>query len=376
MSIIVQEITSREQWDGFLTSQPGGHLLQAYEWGELSRSLGKRIYRLGALDNGRMVGAMLLSVTPVPLPKLIPGLRFNWLYCSRGPTVEDPHAPALAALVEHAHTIAQQERAVVLRLEPNIAEDDPDFNTWMTVYDKLGFHTYPFSVHGRRSWVLDIRPDMDHLFANFQKGWRQDIRIAERLGVKVRAVESEADFDTYYELLKITSQRDGFFIHSKEYHREMLQRFARKGDAILYLAELEGEPLAAKMLIRFGNWCWDMFGATTSNHQNVPKTHLLQYHCLQWAKAKGCAFFDFRTIPEILEPGEELWGVYQFKKGFGGCSRLHMPTQDYVYRPLIYTAWGKVVEVRRARRRKAHKEMYRERTPRVEMNSLPRTQYS
>jgi lipid II:glycine glycyltransferase (peptidoglycan interpeptide bridge formation enzyme) len=81
---------------------------------------------------------------------------------------------------------------------------------------------------------------------------------------------------------------------------------------------------------------------------------------LQWAKESGCIYFDFRTIPEVLEPGEEMWGVYHCKKGFGGCSRLNMPTQDYVYRPLLYRAWSKAVAVRRvyhhAKRKKSMAE--------------------
>src|SRR5690349_4465232 len=105
MSIIVEEITDRGQWNGFLTSQPQGHLLQSYEWGELTKYQGERIYRLGALENDRMVGAMFLRVAPVPLPLSIPGLRFNWLYCSRGPTLEQPNSPALAALIEHAQQV-------------------------------------------------------------------------------------------------------------------------------------------------------------------------------------------------------------------------------------------------------------------------------
>ena len=86
MTITVQEITDREQWNDFLTSQPRGHLHQSYEWGELNRYLGRPIYRLGALEQGRMVGSMLLTVSPIPLPlaKLLP----RWLYCLRGPTVE------------------------------------------------------------------------------------------------------------------------------------------------------------------------------------------------------------------------------------------------------------------------------------------------
>lgn len=364
MAITIQEITDREQWNSFLTSQPRGHLLQSYEWGELGKYLGGRIYRLGALDDGRMVGSMQFSVAPVPLPAVIPGIRFNWLYCSRGPTVERLDSPALAELLQRASDIARQERSVVLRVEPNIADDDPAMEAWLAIYHKLGFRTNPIAVHGRRSWVLDIRPGADQLLANFKMTWRQNVRVAERKGVVIREASSDADFEAYYHLLSITSERDAFFIHSKDYHKEILRYFASKGDAVLYLAEHEGEPIAAKMLIRFGDWCWDMFGASSNYKRNLKPTYLLQYRCILWAKERGCSYFDFRTIPEVLEPGEEMWGVYEYKKGFDGFSRLNMPTQDYVYRPLIYNGWSKLVEMRRARRHRERQKVELERAAR------------
>jgi peptidoglycan pentaglycine glycine transferase (the first glycine) len=364
MAIAIQEITDQDQWNGFLLKQPNGHLLQSYEWGELITYLGERIYRLGVLEDGRLVGTLLLSVAPVPLPISIPGMHFRWLYGVRGPTVERPDSPALPALLHAAHQIAQKEHAVVMRLEPNIADDDPDQDAWLATYQKLGFQTYPYAIHGRRSWVLDIRPDATTLMAQFKTTWRQNVRTSERKGVIVREASSEADFDAYYELLTLTSQRDAFFIHRKDYHKEILRHFASKGDAVLYLAEHEGEPIAAKMLIRFGEWCWDMFGATAETKRNLKAAYLLQYRCFLWAKEKGCSSFDFRTIPEILEPGEEMWGVYQYKQGFGGFSRLNMPTQDYVYRPLLYAAWSKAVEARRALRRKERQRIELERAAR------------
>lgn len=364
MSITIEEITDRERWNDFLTGQPRGHLLQSYEWGELNKYLGGRIYRLGALDDGRMTGAMMLTVSPVPLPIALPGMRFNWLYSSRGPTVEQPNSPALPALLRHAGDLARRERAVVLRCEPNIADDDPREDDWLAAYRALGFQTNPSAVHGRRSWVLDIRPSAEELLAKFKMTWRQNVRAAERKGVIVREAESDADFDAYYNLLQITSERDDFFIHSKDYHREILRQFKDKGDAVLYLAEHEGEAIATKMLIRFGDWCWDMFGASSNQKRNLKSTYLLQYRCIQWAQAKGCSYFDFRTIPEILEPGEEMWGVYEYKKGFGGFSRLNMPTQDYIYRPLVYNLWRKAVETRRARRHTERKQVELERAAR------------
>jgi peptidoglycan pentaglycine glycine transferase (the first glycine) len=347
MTITIQEITDREQWNNFLTSQPRGHLHQSYEWGELNKYQGRPIYRLGALEQGRIVGSMLLAVSPVPIALPIPKLLPYWLYCLRGPTVEQPDSPALAALINHAEEIARREHAVILRLEPNVADDDPDMDAWIASYHASGFRTNPYALYPRRSWVLDIRPDSDHLLANFKMTWRQNVRIAERKGVIVREAESEADFDAYYNLMEVTSKRDNFLLLSKDYHKEILRQFAGTNDAVLYLAEHEGEAIATKMLIRFGDWCWDLYGASSNSKRNLKPTYLLQYRCFQWAKARGCSYFDFRAIPEVLEPGEEMWGVYEFKKGFGGFSRLNIPTQDYVVRPLIYTAWRKYVEIRR-----------------------------
>jgi len=364
MTITIQEITDREQWNNFLTSQPRGHLHQSYEWGELSQYRGLPIYRLGALEQGRMVGSMLLTVTPVPLPLPMPKLLPRWLYCLRGPTLEHPNAPALAALIEHAKEIAGRERAVILRLEPNVADDDANMDVWTSSYHALGFRTNPYALYPRRSWVLDIHPDIDHLFANFKTTWRQNVRVAERKGVIIREAQSDADFNAYYSLMEVTSKRDNFLLLSKDYHREILRLFAEKNDAVLYLAEHEGEAIAAKILIRFGDWCWDLYGASSNNKRNLKPTYLLQYRCFQWAKARGCSYFDFRAIPEVLEPGEEMWGVYEFKKGFAGFSRLNIPTQDYVVRPLIYTAWRKYVEIRRTQEHENHKKVELERAAR------------
>src|SRR5579875_147097 len=170
-------ITDREQWNHFLMSQPEGHLLQSYQWGELIEQQGGRVYRLGVLENEHLTGAMMLLVADIPLPVRFPRRRPCWLYCPRGPVVTDPQAPALKALVEEAHKIARDEHAVVLRLEPNITEGDSKSNEWLETYSVLGFQTNPMAIHGRRSWTLDLRPDMDTLFANFRKAWRYDIRV-------------------------------------------------------------------------------------------------------------------------------------------------------------------------------------------------------
>jgi lipid II:glycine glycyltransferase (peptidoglycan interpeptide bridge formation enzyme) len=361
MGITVQEIQDREQWNSFLLSQAQGHFLQSYEWGELHDKLGEHIYRLGALEDGHLVGVMMLVASTVSLP--LPKLRPTWLYCGRGPVLARPDPAILLSLLKYTEAIAQQIHAIMLRVEPNIADDDPDLDTWLAVYYKAGFQRNPYSIHGRRSWVLDIRPPLEFLRARFKPVWRNSILLAEQHGVHVRLAYEDEDFETYYRLLQQRSESDGLFLLSKEYHWLLYGLFTTQGssylsseeasDAIILLAEYNGVVIGAKMLVRFGDWCWDMYGASanmtdaTGLVENTLSDYLLQYHAIRWAQEQGCRFFDFRTIPEVLVPGEEHWDLYEYKKGFGGFSRLTMLTQDYVYQPLVYKPWRKLVELKR-----------------------------
>jgi peptidoglycan pentaglycine glycine transferase (the first glycine) len=146
--ITIQETTDREQWNTFVSQQKNVHLMQSYEWGELNQYLGARVYRLGALEGNQLIGIMQLHVVAIPLPVV----HLNYLYCIRGPIVEHPDSPALAALVKHAQSIAHKEHAVVLRLDPNIADDDPQAEEWLQAFHRLGSIYVP--VQRRYSPIL------------------------------------------------------------------------------------------------------------------------------------------------------------------------------------------------------------------------------
>lgn len=347
-------VSDHEQWNTFLEEHGSGHLLQSYEWGELINTLGNTIIRLGAFDGDRLVGTMMLSVSQVPLPRVLSWLHLKWLYCCRGPNVEEGNREALAALIDEAHALARREHAIVLRLEPNVSEGEDSDRGWSSTL--AGFILNPFSVHPRRSWVLDIQAEHDELFQHFSKKWRQNIRQAERRGVTIRLGTSVADFDAFYKLLLNTSIQHDFFLHSKAYYEKIFQTFICTGNGALLIAEHEQRIVGVNMIIKLGACCWDMYSASSNKQLGLNESYLLQHHCFAWAKAQNCTHFDFRAIPEILEPTEEMWGIYEFKKGFGGYSVLAMQTHDYVYRPLLYKIWSSVVKQRRLKRRTDYKQ--------------------
>jgi lipid II:glycine glycyltransferase (peptidoglycan interpeptide bridge formation enzyme) len=77
--------------------------------------------------------------------------------------------------------------------------------------------------------------------------------------------------------------------------------------------------------------------------------HLLQWTAIQWARAQGCWYYNFRGIPDKLEEGEELWGVYVFKRGFGGYPMRFLETHDLHYNPIAYEIYKRMLALKRWR---------------------------
>jgi peptidoglycan pentaglycine glycine transferase (the first glycine) len=353
----VRLIEDRLLWNRFIAETTTGHLCQTYEWPDHSGEGAREgSLRLGVLEDGRLLAAMLLVNSKAT------GVRAPFFYVPRGPVCADPNAPALAALVAGAKREARRRGGFMIRAEPNVPQDD---TVWPAALRRLGFRPTDHMLYLRGAWVTDLRAAEDQRLATMMTTWRQNIRAGGRKGVTVRAGSSEADLEAFYRLLTETGARDAFFVYPKELFRDMLANYsaahaARDGTAemALLLAEHEGVPVAAATVAVLGAWSWNLHSGSSGRpeHRKLRPNYLLQWECMRWAKAHGADYYDWRTIPDVLQPGEELYGVYEFKRGFGGFERRVLPTQDLVLRPALYWPYTLAVTLRRAlhkRRRRA-----------------------
>jgi lipid II:glycine glycyltransferase (peptidoglycan interpeptide bridge formation enzyme) len=120
----------------------------------------------------------------------------------------------------------------------------------------------------------------------------------------------------------------------------------------LLVAEYEGKPLAALFVARNGNRAYYLYGASTDTERNRMPTYLLQWEAMKWAKVRGCEEYDLWGVPDEDESTLEthfetrhdgLWGVYRFKRGFGGEVKRAVQAMDRVYNPLLYWAYLRFV---------------------------------
>jgi lipid II:glycine glycyltransferase (peptidoglycan interpeptide bridge formation enzyme) len=146
-------------------------------------------------------------------------------------------------------------------------------------------------------------------------------------------------------MIQITGGRDGFGVHSHEYYRRAYELFHSTGLCELLVAEFENKSLAALMVFARGRRAWYIYGASNDEERNRMPTYLLQWEAMRWARSKGAEEYDLWGVPDENESTLEaqfenrddgLWGVYRFKRGFGGGLKRAAQAMDKIYDPLLY----------------------------------------
>jgi lipid II:glycine glycyltransferase (peptidoglycan interpeptide bridge formation enzyme) len=243
-------------------------------------------------------------------------------------------------------SVCKQNRAIFLKLEPDLWQDSKA-NQLPSTDSRL--RTSPHNIQPPRTVLIDIHGNEEEILARMKQKTRYNIRLAEKKGVTVRAWN---DIESFHKMMLVTGGRDGFGVHAREYYQRAYDLLHPKQMGELLVAEYEGKPLAALFVAQNGNRSYYLYGASTDEERNRMPTYLLQWEAMKWAKARGCEEYDLWGVPDeeeaTLEANFEtrhdgLWGVYRFKRGFGGELKRAVQAMDRVYNPLLYRAYLRFV---------------------------------
>jgi lipid II:glycine glycyltransferase (peptidoglycan interpeptide bridge formation enzyme) len=322
------------QWDNLITTHHG-HLLQTWAWGELKDRFGWTPRRI-QVDN---------TAAQILFRRLPLGLTIA--YIPKGPVVDWTNVLQCRTLFQAIHTEAKKQRAIFLKVEPDIWKADfnlhaSNFSAAINFLTLSGFIPAE-TIQPRTSSIVDIGEAEDAILAAMKQKTRYNIRLAAKKGVVVRQGNA-AGVEIFHTLSLTTSERDNFGVHSLDYYQSAYNLFAPDHCA-LFIAEFKGEPLAALMVFCQAQDAYYFFGASSNQHRNLMPSYLAQWSAIQWAKARGCTRYDLWGVPdanpdtleaEFKHRHDGLWGVYRFKRGFGGQVMQSIGAYDYVYNPLFF----------------------------------------
>jgi peptidoglycan pentaglycine glycine transferase (the first glycine) len=336
---------SPQAWDAFVERQPRAHPLQLSAWGNFKSQYGWQCERLALQSGDEIIAGAQVLLRRLPL-------RLGTLaYLPMGPYARDESTELYSQLwTALRQRLTRQYRAALLKIEPGLYLDTaaPDWSQW-------GFVPSPQTVQPPRTIVLDISGTEDAVLARMNQGTRRKIRQSiDRNGIIYSQAQTDADVAKFTQLMQVTGSRNEFGVHEPAYYQRVFKQYAPQHRALI-LAEHEGNVLAGVMVFKAGQNAVYLYGASSDTKRNLMASYGVQWEAIRWAQTHGCQWYDLWGIPDADEPELEadfqrrsdgLWGVYGFKRGWGGQIVRSVGTWDQVYNSLIYRAYQFALERR------------------------------
>ncbi len=364
MALAVRPISSAEHL-AFLAARPSASFLQCPSWAAVKQEWGSR--SLGWYDgDGDLAGAGLVLLRQVPKVK-----KFL-AYLPEGPVLDwatDDLAAWLDPMVEHL----KGEGAFGIKMGPpvvrrrwsgatvkaaiaggtarRLADVPPDSSDdvgervadtlagagWREPTSDEGF------AAGQPQYVFQVPltgRSEDELLKGFNQLWRRNIKKADKLGVVVRQGSAD-DLPAFHALYLETAERDHFTGRPLSYFQRMWDAMrAEDPDRIrLYLAEHEGDLVAATTMVRVGEHAWYSYGASSSAKREVRGSNAVQWAMLRDAKAAGATVYDLRGITDTLSEDDPHFGLIQFKLGTGGEAVEYLGEWDLPLNKVLFKAF-------------------------------------
>jgi peptidoglycan pentaglycine glycine transferase (the first glycine) len=326
------------EWDAFVSSHPHGSPLQSTDWARLKNRFNWSSQRVWLRRDGRLMAGAQILIRSAAFGIVKIG------YIPHGPLVDWSDQEQVDVLFGQIDLAAYQHRAGILKFEPYVWQDDLPADRWAKICRRLGNDVVAGdTIQPPRTILLDLRPSLEDILAAMKSKTRYNIRLAAKKGVSVRQGTID-DMPTFNQLLQITSRRDNFSVHSPAYYRAAYELFA-PDRASLWIAEYQSKPLAALITFICGQKAAYFYGASSGEERNRMPNYAVQWAAIQWAKEKGCTSYDLWGVPDhpreeleasFTERQDGLWGVYRFKRGYGGHLKRTVGTVDRIYNRRLY----------------------------------------
>jgi len=372
--MLVKEI-SKEQLDKFVTQPalPAGQFLQSSLWYEFQESLGRKCLALGVFNGESLLATCLLVQYNFPMGK-------RYFNCIRGPVVNDKlnykcqmsnvksssnDQMSNVQMSKSTHGISDSKLQIIYKeIVQKIAEflcenyrdknvlfirvespvEGVEFKKWCKGIGVKKVKT----VWPKRTLVLDLKKSEDQLLAEMHHKWRYNIRLSGRKGV---VIEKCNNIDDFYVLAKETEKRDNLKFFGRNYFAKLWTILEKNNVGDFFVAKYNGQLISAIINVYRGNTAVYFYGASANVHRNLMPNHLIQWHAIKEAKARGCEWYDFWGISDKRKNGRteerknpDGWaGITRFKRGFGGFEVGYGQSYDFI----MHKGWYGLYQVAR-----------------------------
>ncbi len=321
----IKEIVNKSVWEKFVTSQQDYTFLQGWNWGEINKTSGEKLFRLGLYNQKKLIGVCQVFT--------ISARRGKFLFIPHGPLFTNPAPSQFKFLFDYLKKLAKQEKVYFIRVSPWLESNDKN----KAIFKKLGFRPAPIFMHAEETWLIDIDKDENTLLLKMRKTTRNLISRAKRDGVEIIKSTNPKDIKYLYNLQLETSKRNHFVPFSKKILELELNTFGKDNQCLLFLGQHNKIITGAAIIIFYGKFVFYYQSGSVEN--KVPINYLLQWEAILEAKSRGCQIYNMWGIAPPNQPKHPWNGLTTFKTGFGGFNRNYLHAQDLILSPKYWLTY-------------------------------------
>lgn len=334
-----------EEWEAFLQQQPHAPFLQSWHMRTLHARLNEDTHVVALRDDQQRIHGVALCV-------VVRARRGHYLFLPYGPVCTTDGWQSLPQLTEALVTLGKNLNVDFIRSSPFIADTEEN----RLLYARAGWRPAPIHLLAEHTWCLDITQPEEELLKQMRKTMRNLIRKAQKENVVIRQSKDPKEIEAFIDIHQSTVSRHGFVPYSNNYFRAEMDAFAPHHNAVQFIAEYQGKPIAAAIIIYYAKTASYHHGASLSAFNRIPASYVLQWEAIREAQRRGCTTYNFwGIVPEnrfysrYLRRPHPWIGLTTFKTGFGGSQYDILHCQDY---PLTskYHATRLIETIRRIKR--------------------------
>jgi len=272
--------------------------LQTSEWAEFQESLGRPTW---VIDTGKI--SALIIRHDMPFGK-------NYLYVPQGPAISFDHIQSglrdeVNGFLQKIKELAKEQKSIFVKMEPQS-------DIVMELIYRRGFKRSNKNLQPRKTVYVDLKKSEPELSSDLHHKTRYNIKLSLK---KNMDFGESSDVNSFWKLLKKTSEKDKFSPHNKNYYEKLLEFFKDKEiiKTKLVLVHHEKKPVAGAILLLYENVVYYLHGAMDRNYKNLMAPYMMHWEIIMWAKSRGYEYYDLWGIDQGKWPG-----VTRFKLGWGG----------------------------------------------------------
>ena len=349
----------------------GTSFYQSSAWAEIKSYTGWIHYYVGVLDNDKIVACGLILGKKVYLNRYM-------YYSPRGLLLDYNNQDLLNFFIKNIKEFLKKKNGISFKIDPLVPFKNHDkyglfvddgFSN-QSVFDsliKIGFKHRGFTVgysdeaQFRWTYCLDINVSKDDLFKNMDQRCRRCIRKYEKYPLEIVDVNDDNIMD-FKDIMEHTARRQNHFDRSLDYYKHLDKLLEDKSKLVIiyldrekFLNSFDGDKLydmvkadkRKKIPISAGLFIFDsdranyVYGGTYKDYMPLMAQYKLQMEMIYLAIEKGIPLYDFGGISGDFTEGSENYGVYEFKRGFGGYVVEYIGEFDLIINKLGYFIYDK-----------------------------------